>query len=508
MESALVGPSLSICSFIEDYETSTLHHLDGLREGLKQPLTDIQLDEHAASSIILVYLMTDRFVKYGETLQEFLSINLNKEDAFLCSNKTQYLFTEKWPGKLENEFMVSLLLSTYKFHDLYVDPSMLLQQLSQESQTPAQISGRMAYAVSKIALEQQDYVQAFDWLNYALKLKTLGDYSISRRFLIEKKENMIYRHNIDRKIYENKTSGFYARRISVEDIRTGKEKLWVRSKELEARHFQGRKDYVFGEINMWVLCTKRNIQKEYIKAKLRCHLDNKKHPSFYIKPLRVEVHSESPLILQFHDIIGDKLMNTIINDLDVTNKQISAVGDLLANDAITPSDFIKMAISVRSSVNAWFGDDIYPELSFISEAVTGLKSRTTSSNVNETEMFQAVEYTAGRSYKLHIDTTTEDSPDIQEEMRVMGGLRMATLLYYLNDVPRGGYTAFLNAGVAVPPKKGSAVYWENHYRNGTARLDSWHASCPVLYGRKMVINKWFRSNMQFRTFPCSLNQSI
>ncbi|ODN00467.1 hypothetical protein Ocin01_06219, partial [Orchesella cincta] len=65
----------NLYNYIQDYESSTLQHLDGLKDGQKEPILGTKLDEYAASSLILVYRMTNRFVKYGEALRDFVSIN-------------------------------------------------------------------------------------------------------------------------------------------------------------------------------------------------------------------------------------------------------------------------------------------------------------------------------------------------------------------------------------------------------------------------------------------------
>ena len=39
--------------------------------------------------------------------------------------------------------------------------------------------------------------------------------------------------------------------------------------------------------------------------------------------------------------------------------------------------------------------------------------------------------------------------------------RLATFLFYLTDVEKGGGTAFINANVLVKPRKGSGVFWWN-----------------------------------------------
>src|SRR5471032_419514 len=63
---------------------------------------------------------------------------------------------------------------------------------------------------------------------------------------------------------------------------------------------------------------------------------------------------------------------------------------------------------------------------------------------------------------------------------------------YLNDVEHGGETIFPEAGLAVAPRRGSAVYFE--YCNADGQLDplSLHAGAPVLAGEKWVATRWMR----------------
>jgi prolyl 4-hydroxylase len=53
----------------------------------------------------------------------------------------------------------------------------------------------------------------------------------------------------------------------------------------------------------------------------------------------------------------------------------------------------------------------------------------------------------------------------------------------LNDVERGGSTAFPRAGVAVRPVKGSAAYWDNLKRSGKPDISTLHGmhSLPIIY---------------------------
>lgn len=67
----------------------------------------------------------------------------------------------------------------------------------------------------------------------------------------------------------------------------------------------------------------------------------------------------------------------------------------------------------------------------------------------------------------------------------------------LNDVERGGSTAFPRAGVAVKPVRGGAAFWFNLKRSGKPDPMTLHGACPVLLG-----HKWGRltSNLPFFLF--------
>jgi prolyl 4-hydroxylase len=48
------------------------------------------------------------------------------------------------------------------------------------------------------------------------------------------------------------------------------------------------------------------------------------------------------------------------------------------------------------------------------------------------------------------------------------------------------------AGIAVSPRKGMLLAWNNMGADGAPNMDSIHAGLPVTAGVKHIVTKWFR----------------
>ncbi|KAG1670791.1 Prolyl 4-hydroxylase subunit alpha-1 [Nymphon striatum] len=71
-------------------------------------------------------------------------------------------------------------------------------------------------------------------------------------------------------------------------------------------------------------------------------------------------------------------------------------------------------------------------------------------------------------------------------MSFPGGDRLATMLFYLNDVKAGGYTVFPVLKIGVQPKKGSALFWYNLKKSGDGDPQTVHAACMPYFIRNKV----------------------
>ncbi|HUQ75462.1 MAG TPA: 2OG-Fe(II) oxygenase, partial [Burkholderiales bacterium] len=106
------------------------------------------------------------------------------------------------------------------------------------------------------------------------------------------------------------------------------------------------------------------------------------------------------------------------------------------------------------------------------------------------EPSQGQYYETTQEFKPHTDYF--EHYELEKHSTPTQGQRTWTFMIYLNDVEQGGETAFVNVGLAIPPKTGMAVIWNNLKADGTPNYDTLHHGTPVKAGYKAIITKWFR----------------
>lgn len=240
------------------------------------------------------------------------------------------------------------------------------------------------------------------------------------------------------------------------------------------------------------LCRGEKLRTVKIDASLRCHLVTRGHPALLLQPAKVEQQSLDPMIVVLHDLLTDH-QTDILRQL--------AEPKLATSSHLGPDGtFIRSMI--RTSKNAWLEENENASLPAIRrrmEIVTGLIYTPETAS----EHFQVANYGIGGLYKTHTDSTV-NREDTDPWMLHIGD-RIATLMVYLTDVEAGGATVFPNAGVTCWPRKGSAAFWWNLYKNGEPDLTTIHGACPVLHGSKWVSNKWIRQYDQMFVAKCGLH---
>ena len=112
------------------------------------------------------------------------------------------------------------------------------------------------------------------------------------------------------------------------------------------------------------------------------------------------------------------------------------------------------------------------------------------------ETLQGQRYTAGQEFRPHTDWFPSNSPAWSAE-QARGGQRSFTAMAYLNDVDDGGETDFPRLDIAVTPRAGTLLIWNNADEQGIPNPWTLHAGNPVVRGTKYVVTKWYRCGRWF-----------
>ncbi len=108
------------------------------------------------------------------------------------------------------------------------------------------------------------------------------------------------------------------------------------------------------------------------------------------------------------------------------------------------------------------------------------------------ETIQGQRYQPGQEFYAHYDWFDTNSAYWPAEVE-RGGQRSWTAMVYLNDMPEGGATSFVDIGTSVQPQAGALLVWNNMLAGGSPNPHVRHAALPVVHGVKYVITKWFRT---------------
>jgi len=215
-------------------------------------------------------------------------------------------------------------------------------------------------------------------------------------------------------------------------------------------------------------------------------------PRYILKPAKVTQYHDNPEVYLFHDVLHEWESRKL--------KEI-ATPRLRPAEVIDQSNDEHITADYRVSKNLFF-DTALPEDRNISNYIDGRIEELTGLSMYYAENYQVNNYGLGGQYEFHID----HGPPGTYLDNHRNGNRLATLLFYLSDVEKGGHTVFTKLGLTFYPKRGDAVFWYNLFRNGTGNYETQHASCPVLSGSKWVVNKWIHAHGNEFNRRCTLNQ--
>ncbi|EDW99116.2 prolyl 4-hydroxylase subunit alpha-2 isoform X1 [Drosophila yakuba] len=298
--------------------------------------------------------------------------------------------------------------------------------------------------------------------------------------------NLKLAHKLNNEILDKKPDHEEAHRNKLlYEGQLAKERSFTPRKQVDLPHVAGKKEPKESYKLYTQVCRGELHQTPREQRNLRCWLTHQGVPYYRLAPFKIEQLNLDPYVAYVHEVLWDSEIDMIMEH-GKGNMKRSMVGQS-GNSTTT---------EIRTSQNTWLWYDANPWLAKIKqrlEDVTGLSTESA-------EPLQLVNYGIGGQYEPHFDFMEDDG------QKVFGwkGNRLATALFYLNDVALGGATAFPFLRLAVPPVKGSLLIWYNLHSSTHKDFRTKHAGCPVLQGSKWICNEWFHVGAQEFRRPCGL----
>lgn len=200
-------------------------------------------------------------------------------------------------------------------------------------------------------------------------------------------------------------------------------------------------------------------------------------------------------------VIKNTFLNGTYNVYEITNILSEEECKLIIQEAtpkLTRSGVMaKQSVSnIRTSTNTFLHIDNLrmQRVKEILTKINKLSEKFSGKPQHNQEPLQVVRYTKDQEYKPHYDCCVPLESTICTNDRNRFGLRHSTFLIYLNNVEKGGFTAFPKLNHRFEPKMGNAIFFFNLTPDeSTFHEHSQHAGLPPLVGEKWVCNKWVRT---------------
>ncbi|XP_065202611.1 prolyl 4-hydroxylase subunit alpha-2-like [Planococcus citri] len=362
-----------------------------------------------------------------------------------------------------------VVLSLIDLQYLYdLKPNEIMNGTLMGDQFNTSLSLDSCYFIGKTCLEFNEHSGAVDWLNTCHLLSANDDerrkqvYNLlypSYIFLKNKDKAYSYASN-----YLNEEPYDIPARDAILDIGFQLEKL---------------NNYDKGHMETYRLCRGEfKAESEATQSTLKCRYKHDGSAFLKIAPLKEEELHDDPKILLYREVLYDSEIERM-KAWAATNLKVATV---VGRDGKGGHK----AFNYRVSETA-FMDNQSPEFSSLSRRIEDMSELSISTG----EMWQFLGYTPGGHYTMHSDYLPNNAPDVKTY-----GNRVASMLFYFNEVIFGGETVFTNIRVSVKPVKGSAIIWYNIHPDGSQNNKLDHSACPVVIGEKWGFTQWFRSNDQ------------
>ncbi|KAI5713148.1 hypothetical protein M8J75_014038 [Diaphorina citri] len=244
-------------------------------------------------------------------------------------------------------------------------------------------------------------------------------------------------------------------------------------------------------------CKYPNLSSSVLNKQLFCRF-KRDLPFLTLSPLKMEELNLEPMVVLFHDAISDDDIQRL-KDATIPYMERAVV---VNHDEESRTEKGQNYSDSRISETAWLNEGDDPDMDVVLNRLTVRMNHMSGKRMMTSESLQVNNYGIGGYFAPHFDAMHYNKAYLRPNNL---DNREATIMFYMTEVEQGGATVFLDLQLAVPPQKGTALFWYNLRPDRSVDLDTLHGACPVLVGNKWVCNKWIHF---FDTQPYSLPDSI
>ena len=194
---------------------------------------------------------------------------------------------------------------------------------------------------------------------------------------------------------------------------------------------------------------------------------------------RVEVLSNSPLVVLYHGFLSDKECEELIREAKPRLIRSTVVGDTTSGSQVD---------NRRTSSGMSFPD---AQKGSVLDKIEKRIAKITKTPRENGENVQVLHYAIGQEYVPHYDYFDPNSTAERRHLQ-RGGQRVASMILYLNTPEKGGETIFPVLRISVKPVRGNALLFYNCDGRSVVDSRTLHGGAPVIAGEKWIATKWIR----------------
>ncbi|KAI3407813.1 hypothetical protein GPALN_014151 [Globodera pallida] len=500
LENLLTSEAVTTSGLLEQYiqsEKIRLEQLSNLAEEYartiteqKQQRTFADNEETLVSNPVSAYLLIKRLAREWKNIKNLM--NANQGELFISNITGERMHNSiKYP---DNEDLEGAAQGLLRLQDTYLLKSGdLANGYVGGEYVGTGLSAHDCFEVGRAAYNQKNYFYTLEWMQEALERRPSDELEVEileyLAFALYQQGNPSRALAVTRRLVymapnHPRAAGnlkWYKEQMSAEEFDDQNELPELQNEYKRYKDIPERDSYES-------LCRGEfEIPPENV-TRLNCYYKKDK-PFLMLAPHKVEIVRFEPLVVIFRGVISDAEI-AVIKELATPKLRRATVHD--------PSTGELVFASYRISKSAWLKDEEHDVVARINKRIHDM----TNLNLATAEELQVANYGIGGHYDPHYDFSRREEKN-QFDRR---GNRVATVLFYMSQPKRGGFTVYTDLKMGVAPSMHDALFWYNLHRDGNGDLRTRHAACPVLTGVKWVSNKWIHDRGQEFIRPCPLKK--